>query len=169
MYNKELFSERLKELRRSTGETQKDFANSVGCSTATLSAYENGTKNPSLEIVSNITQKYKVSLDWLCGLENGEKLNIKTYKDIYCFLLTLQKEHGDLILLETVESPFSEKLPAIAFDNIDISSFFDDWKKMNSLLAKDAIDREVYDLWVEKTLKKADTPIENNTIIDRPF
>lgn len=171
MYDRKKFSERLKELRNSTGKTQKEFAKSIGSTPATISAYENGTKNPSLDIVSSIAQEYKVSLDWLCGLEDIEKkLEIKTYKDIYRFLLTLQKEHKELFVLRTVDGELYGKLPAIAFDNRDMTSFFNDWKKMKSLLDEEAIDEEVFELWVEKTLRKSEIPIdESKKIDDVPF
>ena len=48
MDNRELFSERLKELRAKTGKTQKQFAQFVESTPATISAYENATKNPLL-------------------------------------------------------------------------------------------------------------------------
>ena len=64
--------------------TQKEFSAFVGCTAATLSAYENGSKSPSLEIIKGIAEKCNVSIDWLCGL--SEKMNtsdeIKTYSDV---------------------------------------------------------------------------------------
>ena len=48
MDNREIFSERLKELRAQTGKTQKQFAQFVESTPATISAYENATKTPLL-------------------------------------------------------------------------------------------------------------------------
>ena len=44
---KEIFSTRLKELRMQTQKTQKEFADMVESTAATITAYENATKNPS--------------------------------------------------------------------------------------------------------------------------
>ena len=59
---KEIFSARLKEVRIQTGKTQKEFADMVESTAATISAYENATKNPSLEIVISIAEKCNVSI-----------------------------------------------------------------------------------------------------------
>ncbi len=42
---------RIKELRKSVTMTQKEFSAFVGCTAATLSAYENGSKSPDRESV----------------------------------------------------------------------------------------------------------------------
>ena len=56
----------------------------IGISSATLSAYETGVKNPSLAVLKNIAETCNVSIDWLCGLSDKESFsdNIKTYSDI---------------------------------------------------------------------------------------
>lgn len=54
--NKEIFAERLRQLREKMKKTQKEFAEEVGSTPATISAYENATKNPSLDIVLNIAK-----------------------------------------------------------------------------------------------------------------
>ena len=67
----ELFENRLKQLRLECGLTQREMAESIGITAASLSAYENGTKNPSLGVAIAIADKYRVSLDWLAGLTKG--------------------------------------------------------------------------------------------------
>ena len=64
------FSKRLRELRESLNMTQREFADYVGFTQATLSAYENSLKIPSLDIVMRIASKCKISIDWLCGFSN---------------------------------------------------------------------------------------------------
>ncbi|MCM1257982.1 MAG: helix-turn-helix domain-containing protein [Roseburia sp.] len=44
MRNWEIFAKKLKEIRLQTGKTQKEFANMVESTAATISAYENATK-----------------------------------------------------------------------------------------------------------------------------
>lgn len=161
MYDKNTFSERLKEVRAASKKTQLEFATFVGSTAATISAYENATKNPSLEIVANIASKCNVSLDWLCGFsyeKTGSK--IKSYADIFRFLLALQenKELEFSILASTPDSPKS----GIIFEDTTINTFIEDWKKMSGLLENGTIDQEVFDLWREKTLKKSNTLIIPN-------
>lgn len=67
----EVFANRLKQLRLERNLTQREMAESIGITAASLSAYENGTKNPSLGVAIAIADKYSVSLDWLTGLTRG--------------------------------------------------------------------------------------------------
>lgn len=68
-----VFTERLKELRQSTGLNQSQFAEKAGLSKTTLSNYENLGKSPSLDSLIAISTAFKVSLDWLCGTEKNAK------------------------------------------------------------------------------------------------
>lgn len=67
-----VFSKCLRELRARLSLTQKEFAQRVGITPATLSAYENGVKSPPVSTVIRIAEEYKISLDWLCGIEQSE-------------------------------------------------------------------------------------------------
>lgn len=67
------FAEALQELRKGMNLTQKDFADFLAMSQATISAYENDRISPTLEVLVNIAQKCKVSVDWLCGFTDTEK------------------------------------------------------------------------------------------------
>ena len=59
----------------------------------TLSAYENGSKSPSLEIINGIAEKCNVSIDWLCGLSDRKtSSNIpQTLADIFEMLFLIQE------------------------------------------------------------------------------
>lgn len=169
MSNLGLFSERLKELRTKLGLTQKDLATKIGVTSASLSAYETNTKNPSLGVAIDIAQKCNVSIDWLCGLsENGNKnINIQTYADIIKFLLLVEEKVNINIRLytKTVEEVdcFSEKLESVPvtynfynifFDDSHLNDFIKEWDKMKILHDDKTIDDDVYSLWIEKTLRK---------------
>ena len=80
---------RIKELRKIMKMTQKEFSAFVGCTAATLSAYENGSKSPSLEIIKGIAEKCHISIDWLCGLSDKMKNSNEpeTYADIIDLLV----------------------------------------------------------------------------------
>lgn len=47
--------------------SQRDLADKIGVTAASLSAYERGTQNPSIEVVSAIADVFEVRIDWLCS------------------------------------------------------------------------------------------------------
>ena len=161
MYDKTEFSKRLKELRLANSETQQKFASNVGSTPATISAYENGTKNPSLEIVANIATEYNVSLDWLCGIEKREaKYNIKTFTDVIKILFALDDAGLNLTLSNCEDDPSCEECDRIIFKDKELQGFLLEWSKMTFLYNNKLIDNDLYNLWKEKTCKKYDIKIE---------
>ncbi|MDE7054546.1 helix-turn-helix transcriptional regulator [Oscillospiraceae bacterium 44-5] len=67
-----IFGQRIKQIRQEMSLSQRDFAEKIGITASALSAYENGLKNPSVNVAILIASTFKVSLDWLCGLKNEE-------------------------------------------------------------------------------------------------
>ena len=67
--------DRLKELRKNTNLTQKQFSESIGCTMASLSAYENGSKLPPTQTLINISNQYDCSIDWLMGRTDKRGVN----------------------------------------------------------------------------------------------
>ena len=139
-----VFSKRLKELRSKEHMTQRKFAELVGCTAATLSAYENGTKSPSLEIVKNIAEKCGVSIDWLCGLDS--KSSMKTYSDFLNELVKLE-EFSPIKITET------DGVNAIRFQDHIVQDFLSDWGRMLDLYHKGTIDSGLYNLWIDDKIK----------------
>lgn len=60
--NNKTVSERLKYLR-SINKKQKEFAEFLGVPQPSMSAYENGKNNPTIDVLIDIADKCKVSLD----------------------------------------------------------------------------------------------------------
>lgn len=167
---------RIKELRKGMNKTQREFAELVGCTSATLSAYENGAKSPSLEIVKNIAENCHVSMDWLCGLtqENQEDNgSTKTYGDLIKYLAKAFDNY-DLELFIDTRSPsstifdededeedmnkFSDIILGINLygdiSRYDFISLFIDWSTMRKLVKKGVIKKEVIDLWLDNKVKE---------------
>ena len=46
---------------------QKDFTEFLGIPQPSMSAYENRKNNPTIDVLIDIADKCKVSLDWLAG------------------------------------------------------------------------------------------------------
>ena len=62
-----MLTERLKELREAHQLSQTQIAIELGTKQSTYSNWENGTRNPSLEMLVKIADYYKTSTDYLLG------------------------------------------------------------------------------------------------------
>ena len=155
MYNKKIFSERIKEIRNARNETQKEFAKFVNSTAATISAYENGTKNPSLEVVANIANKCNVSIDWLCGLSDKKQINkkIETYSDILTFLYEMSGYYKDLLFSIRFGEENSHYV-SILFRDETICNLLYDFDTIYNLHDKKIITDEMYATLIEGLLKK---------------
>lgn len=57
--------ERIKELRKSLGITQQEFADKLGLKRNTIATYEIGKAVPSDRVISDLCNKYNVNEEWL--------------------------------------------------------------------------------------------------------
>lgn len=64
------FGQRLKDLRRVHGFRQRDAARELCVTAGTLAHYEQGFTEPDLELLANMCRLYRVSADYLLGLED---------------------------------------------------------------------------------------------------
>lgn len=71
------FSERLKELRTSRGFTMEQLGNEIESTRGTIGNFENGNKNPSLNILIKLADFFDVSIDYLIGRTDDPKLHQK--------------------------------------------------------------------------------------------
>ncbi len=125
MYNKEILSKRIKELRQEKNLTQRQLAEKANTTATSISAYEKGQKTPSIEVLCNIANALEASVDWLCG-------NL-TSEGTYTFLgaiITLVQRGGQLE---------------------DIINFMVQYAKMSELLSADKISQDMFDSWLAGT------------------
>lgn len=66
----EEFSKRLKELRMEENLSMRGLAKNVGVSGIAISRWERCERVPSLSVLIAFCKYFKVSPDYLCGLEN---------------------------------------------------------------------------------------------------
>ena len=59
--------QRLKELRRSNGYSQKEVSSKLGISPSIVSGYETGERTPSAENLLALAYLYRCSTDYLLG------------------------------------------------------------------------------------------------------
>ena len=157
-------SMRIKELRTSKNLTQKEFAETLNISTVSVSSYETGVTTPSLDMIINISNRYNVSIDWLCGLSDKMTLDkqITTYKDLFQLLIavldTRYVNKKDAPVVDTIDAESSEVCFTFHSDE-NIHNFFWKWCDMFKLYSTGTIDEELYQMWLEKQLKEYDRPI----------
>ncbi len=70
------FGKRLKKLRLLHELSQEQLAKRLGMTKSVVSAYENGIRMPSYEALISIARIFKVSTDYLLGVENKNCLDL---------------------------------------------------------------------------------------------
>ena len=70
MFQKEIFAQRLRDLRESAGEERKDLAKLLGVSISQISELENGRKGTTMERFVQLCEHFHVSADYLLGLKD---------------------------------------------------------------------------------------------------
>ncbi len=164
-----MFPTRLKEIRQNLNMTQKDFGEYVGLTQATLSAYEKGGKNPSLENVKTIAEKCQISIDWLCGLDTSKyelkkKLTLKEFAVLLIRVLDNSKEaYLSSIIDPEYDGPINSdySIPGrwalILDDDADLEGFIEGYTKMALLLEDNTIDQALFDSWLDGALTKLES------------
>lgn len=66
----DIFSKRLKELRKSAGYSQQQIAEKLKIRQQSYTRYESGIGEPNLETVAEIAKIFEVSADYLLGLSD---------------------------------------------------------------------------------------------------
>lgn len=99
--NNKTVSERLKYLRSINKKTQKEFAEFLGIPQPSMSAYENGKNNPTIDVLIDIADKCNVSLDWIAG-RSDYTFGLSSMRDFVLFMyeLAMKKEIGFKIIVE---------------------------------------------------------------------
>jgi len=67
---------RIKELRIQKALTQEQLAMRLWVTKALISAYENGTRFPSLEVLCQLAFTFNVSTDYLLGVNKKQVINV---------------------------------------------------------------------------------------------
>ena len=62
-----VFAEQLKTLRKKNSLTQKELAEKVGVKQNSYANWENGNREPNIEMLVRIADYFDVSLDYLLG------------------------------------------------------------------------------------------------------
>ena len=57
-------NERIKEIRKSVGLSQKEFGVRIGVSDTAISKIEHGERNPSKQTIKLICKEFKINQNW---------------------------------------------------------------------------------------------------------
>lgn len=66
----------LKTLRIKKNMTQAQLALKIGLTKSVISAYENGIRMPSYDVLIRLSEIFKVSTDYLLGVENKQEIDL---------------------------------------------------------------------------------------------
>jgi len=107
-----MIGERLQEIRRDHGDTQRSLAIRLRVSKPTVQAWELGKSSPSHEMLVTICRMYEVSSDYLLGLTDTDPAYIKRKQE------SLNKEN--LAALRSYEEFLHWKQRSMQADNIEL-------------------------------------------------
>lgn len=65
-----VFAERLKELREEKGLSRIQLAKEIGVSDVAIGRWEKAIRTPSIEVLHDLAVFFRVSADYLIGLED---------------------------------------------------------------------------------------------------
>ena len=71
MFSKELFGQRLYEIRKKNHETQTDLGAVLGIAKSRVSEIESGKNTTTAEKIALVCEHYKISADYLLGLSDN--------------------------------------------------------------------------------------------------
>ena len=76
------FNERLSELIKEKGTTQKALAEYLGISRQAVSQYVLGETQPSIEVSASIAKFFEVSIDYLAGLSELKTFDLVSVNEL---------------------------------------------------------------------------------------
>ena len=88
----------MKYLLHINKKTQKEFAEFLGIPQPSMFAYENGKNNPTIDVLIDIADKCKVSLDWLAG-RSDYTFALSSMRDFVLFMYELAMIKSTLLML----------------------------------------------------------------------
>lgn len=90
--------EKLAELRKSRGLTQHQVAQQLKITAAAVSAYERDANQPSLAILKKFTELYRVSADFLLGIDTRSSQEwVRKGEELICRLQLFTQDFSQYI------------------------------------------------------------------------
>ena len=70
------FADNLKKLRTSKGLTQTQLAQRLWLNKSIISAYENETRKPTLEVIIKLSEEFHTSIENLLGIKREKTIDV---------------------------------------------------------------------------------------------
>lgn len=100
--NKITLSEQIRKLRTSKKMTLAALAERLGVTTSTVAAYENGSRNPSFDVLITIARIFNVTVDNLLGYTNKDYIDVSelslTQRDNVQSLISTYRKFNVLVV-----------------------------------------------------------------------
>lgn len=106
----ELFSKRLKLLRKNKGLTQQELAEKIDVKPSTIGMYEQGRREPDGDTLKKLSKVLNVSIDYLLGKGNSMEGNREVSSILTEFTNELSSYEGLMFDGKTVSDEDREKL-----------------------------------------------------------
>lgn len=180
-----MYHERIKEARKHKGLTQKQLAEAAGIAVGSMSAYEKGTQVPPVDAAYRIAAALGVSLDWLFNEDMSREEARGTARSLgdvaRAFLVMVDAgilrqskceyvEWKESIIqfsdhIQSVYESDEERYGAIASvfrvtadlaGESKLIPFVEGVYKLNELVMRGTIDKDIYQTWLAKTLENLD-------------
>ena len=90
------FGNRLKTLRIKKKLTQQQLADLLGLTKSVISAYENGLRYPAYDVLIKISRIFKVSTDFLLGVEIKREIDTSGQTD--------EQVEALIVLIDTIRN-----------------------------------------------------------------
>ena len=81
MFSKELFPQRVREVRKLHGETQKMLGEVIDTKANNVSEIESGKKTTTSEKIAKLCRHYNVSADYLLGLSDDPRGGVERWTE----------------------------------------------------------------------------------------
>ena len=180
-----MYHERIKEARKQKGLTQKQLAEAAGIAVGSMSAYEKGTQVPPVDAAYRIAAALGVSLDWLFNEDMSQEEARGTARSMgdvaRAFLVMVdagilyQSKYEWIPWTESVieyresvkseyygeesdlgEIPGAFRVVADLMRESRLIPFMEGVYKLNELVRRGTIDKEIYQTWLVKILEDLD-------------
>lgn len=149
------FGENLKKIRYDEGLTQREVADAIGVTPASLSAYEKGTQLPSITVATKTALFFNVSLDWLFGIDKELKPfgNVFNTEQLLRSFIAIAKNPNliSLYLPGEIENYEFSQLRVI-YPPLD--DFLEQYSHIFDLYNADAIDKEIFHDLIDSIIHK---------------
>ena len=66
-------TDRIKQLRKQKGLTQKEMAEAVGVGVSTIAMWESGKRTPSFKLLNDLSDLFDKSIDYILGTSDNDR------------------------------------------------------------------------------------------------